>query len=62
MSLNASMLYMGSALGAITGGAFAALVGFEHLSWVGAPFALLALATLWLDARHSMPRTANETA
>jgi DHA1 family inner membrane transport protein len=60
MSLNASMLYMGSALGAITGGAFATLIGFEHLSWVGAPFALLALATLWLDARHSMPRTANE--
>jgi hypothetical protein len=33
-------------------------VGFERLSWVGAPFALLALATLWLDARRPMPQAA----
>lgn len=58
MSLNASMLYMGSALGAMAGGAFAIIVGFERLAWVGAPFALLALATLWLDARRPMPQAA----
>ena len=30
-------------------------LGFERLSWVGLPFALLALATLWCDT-HPHPR------
>ncbi|MEO7390913.1 MAG: MFS transporter [Ramlibacter sp.] len=49
MSLNGSMLYIGTALGAVTSGAFIAAIGFDRLSWVGLPFALLALATLWFD-------------
>ena len=55
MSLNGSMLYLGSALGAIVGGAMIHTLGFERLSWVGLPFALLALATLWFDT-HAHPR------
>jgi predicted MFS family arabinose efflux permease len=57
MSLNASMLYLGSALGAIVGGTLIHTLGFERLSWVGLPFALLALATLWFDT-HRHPREA----
>jgi DHA1 family inner membrane transport protein len=51
ISLNASMLYVGTALGAAIGGAFAGISGFDRLSWIGLPFALLALATLWFDTR-----------
>lgn len=49
MSLNASMVYVGTALGAAISGVFAASLGFDKLSWIGLPFALLALATLWFD-------------
>jgi predicted MFS family arabinose efflux permease len=53
LSLNGSMLYLGSAVGAIVGGSLIQALGFERLSWVGLPFALLALATLWFDThRH----------
>ncbi len=47
LSLNTSMLYVGSALGAAISGTFASLVGLDKLSWVGLPFALLGLLTLW---------------
>jgi predicted MFS family arabinose efflux permease len=50
MSLNASMLYGGTALGAVISGSFISTLGFERLAWVGLPFALLALLTLWFDA------------
>ena len=50
ISLNASMLYVGTALGAIISGAFVGSIGFANLSWVGLPFALVALATLWFDS------------
>lgn len=40
-SLNTSMLYFGTALGAAAGGLASARVGFEALAWVGAGFALL---------------------
>ncbi|HEX6362463.1 MAG TPA: MFS transporter [Albitalea sp.] len=53
LSLNTSMLYVGTAFGAAIGGAAAGHVGFERLSWVGAPFAAAGLATLWLSARHA---------
>lgn len=43
LSLNASMLYLGIALGAVVGGLAVAPLGFAKLSWVSAPFALLAL-------------------
>ena len=51
MSLNGSMLYVGTALGAVISGAFIGTLGFDKLSWVGLPFALVALTTLWFDRR-----------
>jgi len=51
MSLRGSMLYIGTALGALISGALVGTVGFDRLSWVGLPFALLAYLTLWFD-RH----------
>jgi DHA1 family inner membrane transport protein len=60
-SLNTSMLYAGTAIGAAVGGPASAAVGFERLSWVGVPFALAGLATLILPrlaqaAGHAIPR------
>ena len=49
LSLNSSMLYMGTALGAAIGGAASASLGFAPLSWVSLPFALAALGTLWIS-------------
>lgn len=40
-SLNTSMLYFGTALGAAAGGAASAVFGFDKLAWVGAGFALV---------------------
>jgi DHA1 family inner membrane transport protein len=60
MSLNGSMLYVGTALGAIISGSVVGLVGFERLAWVGLPFALLALVTLVFDSR--LPAPAREPA
>ena len=45
-SLNTSMLYFGTALGAAVGGATSVAVGFDNLAWVGAGFALLAGSSL----------------
>jgi MFS transporter, DHA1 family, inner membrane transport protein len=50
-SLNASMVYIGTALGAAVGGAFSGTVGMTHLAWVGAPLTLLCLFSLWMSAR-----------
>ncbi len=49
LSLNSSMLYLGTALGAVISGAMIDLVGFAHLGWVGAPFGAMALLTLVFD-------------
>jgi len=49
LSLNSSMLYLGTALGAVVSGALINTVGFVHLAWVGAPFGLAALLTLVFD-------------
>lgn len=49
LSLNGSMLYIGTALGAVISGALIDSVGFAHLGWVGAPFGLLAILTLAFD-------------
>ena len=49
LSLNASMLYIGTALGAVISGSFIDIAGLRHLAWVGAPFGLAALLTLWFD-------------
>jgi DHA1 family inner membrane transport protein len=49
LSLNASMLYVGTALGTVISGALIDSVGFTRLGWVGVPFGLLALLTLVFD-------------
>jgi predicted MFS family arabinose efflux permease len=43
------MLYFGTALGAAIGGAVSSAVGFDHMAWVGVPFALAGLLTLWIS-------------
>jgi MFS transporter, DHA1 family, inner membrane transport protein len=47
LSLNTSMLYLGTAAGAVVGGAFAARHGFAQLAWVGLPFVAAGLVILW---------------
>ena len=47
LSLNASMLYIGTALGAAVGGAALISLGTTRLPWAGLPFALLACLLLW---------------
>jgi predicted MFS family arabinose efflux permease len=54
LSLNGSMLYIGTALGAVIAGALIGAVGFARLSWVGVPFGLLALVTLAFDRAPSV--------
>ena len=51
LSLNSSMLYLGTALGAVISGAMINTVGMANLSWVGAPFGLAALLTLVFDRK-----------
>lgn len=46
LSLNASMVYIGTALGSAIGGAAIPVVGFERLAWLGAVFVAAALLTL----------------
>jgi MFS transporter, DHA1 family, inner membrane transport protein len=56
LSLNTSMLYVGTALGAAVGGALLPMLpgaGFEHLPWVGLPFALAGVAMLATTATRS---------
>lgn len=60
LSLNSSMLYLGTALGAVISGALIQSVGLANLSWVGAPFGLAALLTLAFDrapAVSALPQT-----
>lgn len=52
LSLNSSMLYVGTALGAALGGPAAAWVGFDRLAWVGAPFAIAGWLTLRTTPRR----------
>ncbi len=47
LSLNASMLYIGTALGAAVGGAALISLGTVRLPWAGLPFALAACLLLW---------------
>ena len=53
LSLNTSMLYVGTALGAALGGALSGVVAFSHLAWVGVPFAVAGLATLWISTGNA---------
>lgn len=57
LSLNASMLYLGTALGAAIGGPAAAVVGFDRLTWVAAPFALVAWWLVWRTPRQALVHT-----
>lgn len=52
LSLNSSMLYIGTALGAAIGGPASAWVGFDRLAWVGVPFAIAGWLTLRLAPRR----------
>ena len=54
LSLNSSMLYLGTALGAVVSGALINRIGLAQLGWVGAPFALAALLTLFFDRAHAV--------
>jgi DHA1 family inner membrane transport protein len=56
LSLNTSMLYLGTAAGAVVGGAMAAHLGFAQLGWAGAPFVAAALVIAW--ASHTCPAAA----
>ena len=59
LSLNASMVYIGTALGSAIGGAAIPILGFERLSWLGAVFVAAALLTLAVNAappRRPRPR------
>jgi DHA1 family inner membrane transport protein len=56
LSLNTSMLYLGTALGAVVGGAVAARLGFAQLGWAGAPFVAAGLVISW--AGHTLPAAA----
>ncbi len=58
LSLNGSMLYMGTALGSMLSGALLDTLGLVQLAWVGVPFALLALLTLVFDRRAAKALTA----
>jgi predicted MFS family arabinose efflux permease len=58
LSLNGSMLYIGTALGAVFSGALLERVEFTRLGWVGVPFCLLALLTLAFEPAQPRPRAA----
>jgi MFS transporter, DHA1 family, inner membrane transport protein len=53
LSINTSMLYFGSALGAAVGGAASGVLGFDKLAWVGVPFAVAGMFALHLGARRA---------
>jgi DHA1 family inner membrane transport protein len=53
LSLNTSMLYFGTALGSIVGGAASGSLGFGQVAWAGVPFLLLGFVTLLLTSRKS---------
>ena len=46
LSLNASMVYLGTALGSVVGGLAIGGLGFAQLGWSGLPFLALGLLTL----------------
>ena len=62
LSLNGSMLYMGTALGSVMSGALLDTLGLVHLAWVGVPFALLALLTLVFDRRAALETAKTQAA
>lgn len=57
LSLNASMVYIGTALGSAIGGAAIAWVGLTHLAWLAAVFVAAALLTLAVHPARPHPQT-----
>ncbi|TSE28349.1 Purine efflux pump PbuE [Tepidimonas thermarum] len=57
LSLNASMVYIGTALGSAIGGAAIAWVGLTHLAWLAAVFVAAALWTLAVHPARAQPPT-----
>ena len=60
LSLNTSMLYFGTALGAAAGGTASVALGLHRLGWVGVPFVAAALAILVAGrtlAKQGAPQT-----
>ena len=57
LSLNGSMLYLGTALGAVISGSALGYIDLSQLAWVGIPFGLLALLTLAFEPAHVPPLT-----
>ncbi|OOG46376.1 MFS transporter [Polaromonas sp. A23] len=55
LSLNGSMLYVGTALGAVVSGSVLGHLHLWQLGWVGAPFGLLALLTLAFEPAQVRP-------
>lgn len=55
LSLNGSMLYVGTALGAVISGAMLDHLHLSQLGWVGVPFGLLALLTLAFEPAQVRP-------
>jgi DHA1 family inner membrane transport protein len=55
LSLNTSMLYFGTALGAAVGGGASHALGFARLPWISAAFALAGLLILLTSPRASGP-------
>lgn len=58
LSLNGSMLYTGTALGAVISGALLEHVPLSRLGWVGVPFCLMALLTLAFEPAQGQARSA----
>jgi len=58
LSLNGSMLYAGTALGAVISGSLLDHLHLSQLGWVGVPFGLLALLTLAFEPRQAGARAA----
>ena len=53
LSLNTSMIYLGTASGSALGGAALVLVEPYQLPWIGAPFALAAWLWMWVSTRSA---------
>jgi predicted MFS family arabinose efflux permease len=53
MALNSAALYVGQAIGAVTGGAMLAIAGFAWLSWAALAWMGFAIAlSLWAGTRQ----------
>jgi DHA1 family inner membrane transport protein len=53
LSINTSMIYVGTAIGAAVGGAASVSIGFAKLPWVGLGAVVLAGGVLWISRRRA---------